>query len=278
MSLVEVRNLSFTYPDSDESVLHDLSFEIEANEWVAIIGHNGSGKSTLARLIDGLLSPDQGSIRIDQLPVDNDNLSLIHQKIGFVFQNPDNQFVGATVADDIAFGLENRQISRPVMQDKVQRVLKRVDMVDFANHQPEQLSGGQKQRVAIAGILALAPQLLILDEATSMLDPEGRAEILNLIVELRRESKLSVLSITHDLEEALLADRVILMDKGRIIKVGTPQETVMNQELMASHHLKPVFVRRLLDRLTAAGISASADVNTSEQLEMWLWKQLDSKI
>ncbi len=278
MSLVEVRNLSFTYPDSDESVLHDLSFEIEANEWVAIIGHNGSGKSTLARLIDGLLSPDQGSIRIDQLPVDNDNLSLIHQKIGFVFQNPDNQFVGATVADDIAFGLENRQISRPVMQDKVQRVLKRVDMVDFANHQPEQLSGGQKQRVAIAGILALAPQLLILDEATSMLDPEGRAEILNLIVELRRESKLSVLSITHDLEEALLADRVILMDKGQIIKVGTPQETVMNQELMSSHHLKPVFVRRLLDRLTAAGISAPADVNTSEQLEMWLWKQLDSKI
>lgn len=278
MSLVEVQNLTFTYPDSEDPVLHDLSLTIEANEWVAIIGHNGSGKSTLARLIDGLLSPDQGKITVDHLPVDNDNLAKVHQKIGFVFQNPDNQFVGATVADDIAFGLENRQVGRPEMQKRVQEVLERVDMVDFAHHQPEQLSGGQKQRVAIAGILALTPQLLILDESTSMLDPEGRAEILKLIVDLRRESNLSVLSITHDLEEALLADRVILMDGGKIIKIGTPQETVMNQALMQEHHLEPVFTRRLLDRLSAAGIKVPEDLETSEQLETWLWKQLNSKI
>ena len=176
MTGIKIRKLVFTYPDSKYPVLKNINLDFEPFSWTAIIGHNGSGKSTLARLIDGLLSPTAGSIEVDGIQVNESSLGQIHQQIGFVFQNPENQFVGATVADDVAFGLENRQVARNEMEEKIDKALKMVGMSDYKNTAPINLSGGQKQRVALAGILALMPKIIILDEATSMLEI-GRAHV-----------------------------------------------------------------------------------------------------
>ena len=255
MTGIKIRKLVFTYPDSKYPVLKNINLDFEPVSWTAIIGHNGSGKSTLARLIDGLLSPTAGSIEVDGIQVNESSLGKIHQHIGFVFQNPENQFVGATVADDVAFGLENRQVDRNKMEEKIDKALKMVGMSDYKNTAPINLSGGQKQRVALAGILALMPKIIILDEATSMLDPLARQEILALLQKLKKEYNLSIISITHDLKEIELADKIVVLNDSQVVKQGAPSEILKDKELLleigvgipASQQLQKLLVERGID-------------------------------
>ena len=222
--IIEVAHLKYEYPQASRLALNDLSVDINAGEWVAIIGHNGSGKSTFAKSLNGLLDLQSGSITIDGLPLSIETVWAIRRKIGMVFQNPDNQFVGATVEGDVAFGLENQGIERAEMLRRVQDAVERVGMTPFMTREPSRLSGGQKQRVALAGIIAQQPEILILDEATSMLDPKGRQEVLEAIHTLKQETNMTVLSITHDIDEAASADRIVMLDKGQVIDQGTPAE------------------------------------------------------
>lgn len=237
--MIRVSNLSYSYPihqttlqdETDtmpslkEKALHNVSFHIKAGEWIAIVGHNGSGKSTLSKLIDGLLKADSGEIIVDGMVMNPENVWDIRSKIGIVFQNPDNQFVGSTVEDDVAFGLENQGVPREEMLRRVDEALALVGMKDFKKKQPSNLSGGQKQRVAIAGVLALQSKIMILDEATSMLDPEGRMRMIEIVKSLKAQKDLTIISITHDIEEAKLADRIFVMHKGQLVLQKTPQET-----------------------------------------------------
>lgn len=224
--ILSFNDVTFSYtPDQPEArkAVQNVSFSIHKGEWIAIVGHNGSGKSTMAKLMSGLLFPEQGEVRIKHDVLTEENLWDIRSQIGMVFQNPDNQFVGATVQDDVAFSLENNGVPYEEMVQRVHESLKQVKMDGFINHEPHYLSGGQKQRVAIAGALAMHPQLLILDEATSMLDPQGRDEVLKTVQVLREHIGLTVISITHDLEEALLADRVIFMNDGKSMRKVHPR-------------------------------------------------------
>ncbi len=214
--IIQIKNISFNYPEQ-EKLFNNFSMNIQEGKWTAIIGQNGSGKSTLARLIDGLIVLKSGQIIVDGLTVNDTNIFEIRNKIGMVFQNPEDQFVGATVEDDVAFGLENRQVPREQMHQIVEQSLRQVGMWDFRDRIPANLSGGQKQRVAIAGIIALSPKIIILDEATSMLDPRGRQDILKLVNQIKRENNLTVISITHDIDEAAGADQVIVVNQGSTI-------------------------------------------------------------
>ena len=225
--VLSLDGVSFAY-EIEEDVLvqavENVSFSIREGEWLSIVGHNGSGKSTLAKLMIGLLFPASGTVNVFLEPLTETNLWDIRSQLGVVFQNPDNQFVGATVQDDVAFALENNGVTYEEMQIRVKEALQQVDMSAYATHEPHHLSGGQKQRVAIAGALAMSPSILILDEATSMLDPQGRREVINLITTLRRTTGLTVISITHDLEEAVEADEIIVMNKGKVYKQDVPEE------------------------------------------------------
>lgn len=217
---IDVKHLKFKYTDHQEHyTLDDLSFHVKQGEWLSIIGHNGSGKSTTVRLIDGLLAAESGQIFVEGELLTEENVWNIRHKIGMVFQNPDNQFVGATVEDDVAFGLENKGIPLEEMQARVKEALELVGMSAFADREPAHLSGGQKQRVAIAGAIAMRPNIIILDEATSMLDPEGRLELIQTIKEIRDQYNMTVVSITHDLDEVVLSDRVLVMKKGKLSQV-----------------------------------------------------------
>lgn len=250
--ILEVENLSFKYEEDQEMpTLDGVSFAVQAGEWVSIIGQNGSGKSTTARAIDGLLENVSGNIKIDGQILSSENVWTLRQKIGMVFQNPDNQFVGATVEDDVAFGMENQGIPREEMILRVDQALKQVNMLEFKGKEPARLSGGQKQRVAIAGIIALRPEIIILDEATSMLDPTGRAEIMRVIREIKAEYNLTVLSITHDLDEATLSDRVLVMRAGKIIKSAKPEELFGSGEDMVNIGLDMPFTSSLAEDLRA---------------------------
>lgn len=250
--ILEVENLTFKYEEDQEApTLDGVSFAVQAGEWVSIIGQNGSGKSTTARAIDGLLENVSGNIKIDGQILSSENVWALRQKIGMVFQNPDNQFVGATVEDDIAFGMENQGIPREEMILRVDQALKQVNMLEFKGKEPARLSGGQKQRVAIAGIIALRPEIIILDEATSMLDPTGRAEIMRVIREIKAEYNLTVLSITHDLDEATLSDRVLVMRAGKIIKSAKPEELFGSGEDMINIGLDMPFTSNLAEDLRA---------------------------
>ncbi|KKF91772.1 energy-coupling factor ABC transporter ATP-binding protein [Lactococcus petauri] len=250
--ILEVENLTFKYEEDQEApTLDGVSFAVQAGEWVSIIGQNGSGKSTTARAIDGLLENVSGNIKIDGQILSSENVWALRQKIGMVFQNPDNQFVGATVEDDVAFGMENQGIPREEMILRVDQALKQVDMLEFKGKEPARLSGGQKQRVAIAGIIALRPEIIILDEATSMLDPTGRAEIMRVIREIKAEYNLTVLSITHDLDEATLSDRVLVMRAGKIIKSAKPEELFGSGEDMINIGLDMPFTSNLAEDLRA---------------------------
>ncbi|ARW19261.1 Energy-coupling factor transporter ATP-binding protein EcfA1 [Pediococcus pentosaceus] len=227
-NIIDVKNLTYKYANSgDKKALDNVSLSIEKGSWTSIVGHNGSGKSTLARSIDGLMSYNEGVINVDGIILSDDTVWDIRKKIGMIFQNPDNQFVGATVEDDVAFGLENLGIETDKMHKIVNNVLKKVRMEDFKERQPDQLSGGQKQRVAIAGVLASKPEIIILDEATSMLDPQGRYEIINLINEIHQENDITVISITHDVSEAMLSDHVIVLNDGKIVESGAPKKYLM---------------------------------------------------
>jgi len=232
-SLAEVSNVSYQYESSTKKALDGISFSLFEGEWLAVVGHNGSGKSTLAKLLIGLSFPSEGKIKVGDMEMGEDHLWEIRRQIGMVFQNPDNQFVGTTVVDDVAFGLENAGIKREEMIGRVKDALLKVRMDGFLNQEPHHLSGGQKQRVAIAGVLALGPSIIILDEATSMLDPMGRAEVLETIRQLKADKNLTVISITHDLEEAARADRMIVLNQGKIFAEGTPEEIfALDQELI----------------------------------------------
>lgn len=268
--IISIKNLKFQYPSQDNVILNDISFDISKGEWIALIGHNGSGKSTLARLIDGLLKPLSGEIIVDKIKLNYDTLWDVRSKIAMVFQNPDNQFVGADVESDIAFGLENRGIPRDEMLVRVNEALKLVNMEKFAKHDPSHLSGGQKQRVAIASAIALEPEIIILDEATSMLDPEGRLELINLINKLRQEKNFTVISITHDIDEATLADRVLVLNDGEIINQGSPAEVFYNINEMNTLGLDIPYPQKIANALKQRGYQVPNKYLTRSELIEWL--------
>lgn len=226
MKQIEIKDLIFSY-DEEINAVDGVSFEINKGDYVSIIGHNGSGKSTLAKLIVGLMEANSGDILIEEEKLTEDNVYDIREKIAIVFQNPDNQFIGSTVRDDIAFGLENRRFAPESMNEIIEEYAARVGMSDYLNHEPTKLSGGQKQRVAIAGVLSMHPKVLILDEATSMLDPKGRTEVNGLVHELHEKRDMTILSITHDIEEVSTSDYVIVMNQGKIYMQGKPDEILI---------------------------------------------------
>ena len=251
---IEVNHLSFSY-DQSTDVVKDVSFRVEAGSYTTLIGHNGSGKSTIAKLLIGLLDKKSGSIRIEGEELSLENLSDIRKKIGIVFQNPDNQFIGATVRDDIAFGLENHQVDPNDMDAIIHTYGSQVGMCDYLEHEPTRLSGGQKQRVAIAGVLAMRPDLLILDEATSMLDPEGKDEINALVQRLHSENNMTLLSITHDVEEVLKSDHVIVMNDGRIVLDGKPSDIMIQEKRLVDLKLDSPASVKLASALKKQGIA-----------------------
>lgn len=273
-ALISVRDMTFQYSTSNEPAVKDISFDVPRGHWTALIGHNGSGKSTIARLIDGLLVLQKGSIVIDGLPLNQSNLSRIRPKIGFVFQNPDNQFVGTTVGEDVAFGLENRQVPRTEMQTRVSKALRAVGMSDFIDEQPANLSGGQKQRVALAGVLAMRPEIVILDEATSMLDPEGRRQIDQLLIKLQKQQKLTILAIAHDPYEASLADRAVVINDGQLVAQGPTNQILSQTDMLSRCHLEAPFVYRLKDQLVDQGVEVPNNIDTSKRMVDWLCQQL----
>jgi len=222
--MLQVNNVSYKYEGQEANALTDVSFKVNRGEWISIVGHNGSGKSTLVKLLGAIMPPQEGSILVEGITVKEENSYEIHRKVGMVFQNPDNQFVGATVEDDIAFGLENYGIDYDEMHRRVDEVLAAVSMTHMKTHEPHHLSGGQKQRVAIAGVIALRPAVIILDEATAMLDPEGRLEVLEAIRNLQRDLNLTVIAVTHDLEETIDADRILVMHQGRLVMENNPED------------------------------------------------------
>lgn len=274
--MIDIQHLSFKYPDRTQAALNDVTLQLPMKKWTAVIGHNGSGKSTLARLIDGLLIPSSGTIKIDELLVDEKNLQQLRQQIGLVFQNPDNQFVGTTVADDVAFGLENHQIPHDQMQARIDESLKAVGMQDFADSEPAVLSGGQKQRVALAGILAIGPRVIILDEATSMLDPKGRHDLLKLLKKLIAERDMTVISITHDPVELSLSDYTVVLDYGKVAMQGETTTLLQDPAKLADLHLALPFAQQLQLLLKKRGINVPAQYLDSERMVEWLCQQLNS--
>lgn len=273
MSLITLENIMYRYNnDQENNILDDISFTIEKGEWVTIIGANGSGKSTLVKTLNGLNVPQNGNVIIDGLVLNEENIWAIRQKVGMVFQNPDNQFVGSTVADDVAFGLENIGMPRDEMIVKIDQALQQVGMQNFKMHEPARLSGGQKQRVAIAGILALAPDIIVLDEATSMLDPKGRAEVLATVQAIKEENNLTVISITHDLNEAAQADRIFVMEKGQIKYENKPEEIFKLGDHLVELGLNVPFVEQLKTALINRGLELPDEYMTEERLVEYLWK------
>ncbi|MBI0022375.1 energy-coupling factor ABC transporter ATP-binding protein [Lactobacillus sp. W8172] len=278
-NIIKIKNISFTYPESDSPAIDQLSFEIPRGSWTSIIGHNGSGKSTIVRLINGLLVPNENEdsfIEVDGTKLTDDSVWDIRNKVGVVFQNPDNQFVGATVADDVAFGLENRGVFRSEMVKIVPEAIKAVGMTDYTHTEPANLSGGQKQRVAIAGIIAIRPKVIILDEATSMLDPEGRDRILKTVHQMQDDYNLTVIAITHDIDEASLADNVIVMDDGQLITQGTPKDVFAQAELLKEIGLDIPFYMQVKQALLENEFPIPEQVNSEKELIKYLC-QLNSK-
>lgn len=263
---LEFKDVSFKYFDSDSPVLNNVNFSVEKGTMLAIIGHNGSGKSTIAKLMLGLLSPNSGDIYIEGEKLIEENVNQLRKKMGIIFQNPDNQFVGVTVKDDIAFGLENHQFTRDEMIKQIDKYAKLVDMHEYLDRNPETLSGGQKQRVAIAGALAMETDLIVFDEATSMLDPKGTKEINEMIKKLKNEHNKTIISITHNLEEALIADKVIVVNNGNILLEGTPKEVLNEKAILEASGLK------LID-----GVSLIKDINKSN-LDMKYKKELEDTL
>lgn len=273
-SIIDVKNLSFRYKENQNYYdVKDITFHVRRGEWLSIVGHNGSGKSTTVRLIDGLLEAESGEIVIDGQRLTEENVWNIRRQIGMVFQNPDNQFVGATVEDDVAFGLENQGLSRQEMKKRVEEALALVGMLDFKKREPARLSGGQKQRVAIAGVVALRPAILILDEATSMLDPEGRRELIGTVKGIRKDYDMTVISITHDLEEVAMSDRVLVMKKGEIESTSSPRELFSRNDL-DQIGLDDPFANQLKKSLSQNGYDLPENYLTESELEDKLWELL----
>ena len=263
--IIEVDHLSFRYDEQNEHYnLKDVSFHVKQGEWLSIVGHNGSGKSTLVRLLDGLLAAESGNIKVDGQLMSEETVWDIRHKIGMVFQNPDNQLVATIVEEDVAFGPENLGVPPEEIRKRVDEALERVGMSEYKRHAPHLLSGGQKQRIAIAGILAMKPKCIIFDEPTAMLDPSGRKEVLDTIIDLNKNYGITVILITHYMDEAAKADRIVVMDKGKLILDGKPRDVFSNVEKMKSIGLDVPQVTELSYELQKAGINIDTrilDVN-----------------
>lgn len=271
MNVIEFDKVSFWYEADEEKsvkqVLKNVSFTIEEGEFVALLGHNGSGKSTAAKMINGLLLPEEGVVRVmGKDTADNKNLFEIRKNAGMVFQNPDNQMVANIVEDDVAFGPENVGMKREEIGRRIEYALQAVGMQDYRDATPSRLSGGQKQRVAIASVLALKPRIIILDESTSMLDPKGRQEVMDVVRALNKEEKITVLHITHFMDEALSADRVIVLDGGIVVMDGTPREVFARKAELSAFGLRPPRAGELAEKIKKYGIDIADGLFTDGEL------------
>ncbi|WP_029608712.1 energy-coupling factor transporter ATPase [Mycoplasma simbae] len=255
--MIKVKDLVFKYPDADKNAIDGISFEIPDGKYVAILGHNGSGKSTFSKLLVALYKPLSGSIEINGTVISASTLKQIRQKIGIIFQNPDNQFVGASVEDDIAFGLENKRVEREKMKPIIDELAEKVGMKKYLTREPHLLSGGQKQRVAIASVLALDPEVIIFDEVTSMLDPVGKRQVLSLIREIQAKREKTLISITHDMDEAILADYCLVFSQGKIIAQGSPKDILNNKEVIEIAKIDSPFIYKLSEKIS--GIETTYD-------------------
>lgn len=272
MAFIEIKDLKFSYPSDDGepiTVIDGMDLNIEKGEFVAVLGRNGSGKSTLAKLMNFVLEAESGSVTVDGIrlapDMSDDDLLAVRKKVGMVFQNPDNQLVATVVEEDIAFGPENIGVPPAEIRERVDKALETVGMSEYARHSPSRLSGGQKQRIAIAGVLAMMPECIIFDESTAMLDPSGRDEVMDTICRLNRERGMTVIMITHNMDEAVIADRVIVMEKGRIKKQGSPKEVFSDVPGMLGRGLAVPQVSELCYRLKKAGIDLPGGVLTEEE-------------
>ncbi len=275
MEFISVQNVSFQYDEPDEGqegklVLDDVSFEVKKGEFVAVLGHNGSGKSTIAKHLNAMLIPQSGNVYIDGMDTSDEKLTYdIRRKVGLVLQNPDNQLVASIVEEDVAFGPENLGIPPKEIRERVDEALKAVDMYEYRLKAPYKLSGGQKQRVAIAGIIAMKPDCIVLDEPTAMLDPKGRTEVMDTILKLNRENGITIVMITHYMEEAVMADTVYVMDNGKILTYGTADEVFSKVELMKKHRLDVPQATELCHKLRACGVKIDRlPLNEKDCVEM----------
>lgn len=268
--ILTVSDLSFSYSAKEGSALSKVEFHVEPGEWVALVGENGSGKSTLIKILDGLLEPQEGEVAIDGIVLSPESVQECRQKIAMVFQNPDNQFVGATVEDDIAFGLENRGVGRDEMERRIAEALDFIGMTSERKREPATLSGGQKQRVAIASAIAMQPDILILDEASSMLDPKGRQDFLELIHEVRRRFGTTILAVTHDLDEIAASDRVFVLQAGKLVLDVTPKE-LFDREDLEMLGLDIPFTKKVMQELKTRGMTVESQYLTEAELEELLW-------
>lgn len=275
--IIKLKNVSYNYPNSTKEVLKEISLEIYEGQFITILGPNGSGKSTLARMFNGLLLPEKGEVivntGVENIDTKNAKKKMwtLRRNIGIVFQNPDNQIVGNTVEEDIAFSLENFGIEATDIRGRLDDVLAKLDMGYLKNYDPNSLSGGQKQKVAIAGVVALKPRVIIFDEATSMLDPEGKKEILNIIHKLNHEEKRTIIQITHSIEEALLSDKIIIMNKGEIVADDNTKAVLINRELLQANGLDVPLAIELGHRLSEKGYKLKSQLRYEELIEE-LWK------
>lgn len=263
-AVIKFENVSFAYNES--FVVKNVSFQIFPQEYVCVIGHNGSGKSTISKLLTGVLKPQIGNIYLYDHLVNKSNIKFLRDNVGIVFQNPDNQFIGITAEDDIAFGLENRKFPPEEMRNIVQNVAKKMGIENILKFEPHRLSGGQKQRVAIAGILAINPNVILFDEATSMLDPTGKQDIKQFMLQLKQQGK-SVISITHDMEEVINCDRVLVMDGGKLVKQGKPDEVFSDKEFLQRIALDIPFTLNLATQLSTDLSNVKATLNYQELIE-----------
>ena len=260
MNIISFKNVHFTYPGDDQESLCGIDLDIAAGSFVAVLGHNGSGKSTLAKHMNAILVPDEGQVLIDGIDTaDEDRVIDVRRTVGMVFQNPDNQIVANVVEDDVAFAPENLGVPPEEIRRRVDEALKQVDMYDFRMHAPHLLSGGQKQRVAIAGVIAMQPRIIVLDEPTAMLDPQGRAEVIGTITKLCRENGMTVVLITHHMDECVGADRLIVMSNGHIVADGTPKDVFADVALMDREGLSVPATVRLMHELRDAGWALPED-------------------
>ncbi|MBQ9485672.1 MAG: energy-coupling factor transporter ATPase [Clostridia bacterium] len=271
MSLLEVKNVFYSY-DKETKALKGVSFSVEKGEFLAIIGHNGSGKSTLAKLLNCLLKPSSGEVIVDGFSSsDKSAVFEIRKRVGMVFQNPDNQMVASIVEDDVAFGPENLGVKREDIGRRIDAALKDVGMENFRKAMPSRLSGGQKQRVAIASVLALEPQILVLDESTAMLDPQGRKEIAEVAESLRKKG-VTVIAVTHYMEEAVKADKIIVLDGGVVALSGTPKQVFAQKHVLSSLGLELPLAGIVADELRKKGLDIPEGIITEEELAEALWK------
>ncbi len=277
MSLISIENVVFSY-EKNRPVIDGVSFNVEKGEYIALIGHNGSGKSTLSRLLNGLLVPESGKVVVDGFDTSKkSSLFEVRKRVGVVFQNPDNQLVASIVEDDVAFGPENLGLNREEIAERIEFALSSVGMENFRHSSPERLSGGQKQRIAIAGVLALKPLVLVLDESTSMLDPAGRKEVLNVVKKLNAEHGVSVIAVTHYMDEVVDADKVIVLDHGKIALSGTPEYVFSKKDALRTLGLELPLSTQIAEKLKENGVKIDSDILSKDALAEVLCK-LSQKI